>query len=1570
MKKNYALELRVLAVLVFILSIFCNSQIFAVNNKVVLTTGISVATQVGIPVAGTPSSATYLVTLTCTGGATTANSTQSITWSPTTPVGVSPTISAVALPTTVSLTGSQVTITYTLTLTTNAITAAGSYSFTLTTTNNAATSATVAFNVSGPTNTLTLANPTTTVGAANVNASTSKIPIHAFKISANGSSGSGSLTNFQFTTTGTYSASEITNFKIWENTTNNRGTANLRQTNSSPTAAGIQTFSAFTSTVGFGATMYYWITMDVAGSITNGHTLAVSASASTDMTTTLIKAGSAVSSGLQTFTVITAATIPYTENFDGVWTSPSTIPTYAWSCVETGNLQWHRNDYTTGWSSSSGAYAPTGANGTSYSARFHSYDASSGTGSLISPLIDFSPSGLKMMDFYYINTDGTDQLDVYLSTDGGSTWSGTPVTTIVTSTVWTKYSVILGSSTSATVKIKFVATTDYGNTDIGLDGVNIYICTATPPSTQATSFSSSAITSNSMTISWTRGNGSDVLVVAKQLSAPSDPSNGTIYTANATYGSGTSCGGGYVVYSGSGTSVNVTGLSSVTQYYFAIYEFTGCSSTYNLTELTGNATTIAPAPSTSLNYIFSASSGSFTANASPTQIWGTSADESYNTLITLPFTFYYGGCATSAYTTCYVSTNGWINLGATATGSKNTNDLSWINYGPIIAPLWDDLSTYSSGSSVNYKTTGVAPNRVFTVEWLNMRWDYASTATISFQVKLYETSNTIEFVYRQEAGAVSNTSGGASIGLCGGSVSTDFYSLNNTGTSPTAIYGTQTSNLSTRPATGQIYTWTLPTTMTYVSSTVTQASTADTYQATNNQEITKVQIAVNGSCSPFNLLQMVINMNGSSSISDITNIDVYYTGTSASYTSSNLFGSVAPASGSLTVNGSKTLQPGTNYFWIVYDVSPTAVIGDYLDAECTQLTLSGGIGNKVPSGNPPSGSRPIVMQPSTFAQWIEQGWARCVIQSTDGKLVWAGNTTNTYSSGGSDTYIVKTSTDLSTIVWTRVAGIMASDESLYDIVETSDGYVAVGNSNMAGGAGGIDILVVKVNTSGVIQWAETFGTTGTDYGYGICKTFDGNVAICGSLNAGDYGCVAKLDNSNGNILFQKCVSAGGSGGNYLRDIIETSDHGLLLGGDKSNDFYILKLKSDYTVDGGMKWGGGSTDNINFVLENAANDYTVGGGTYSSGFGAGDGYVMRFVYNPSAKAAPTVTWENTYGTSTANHFDNGVKTADGGYALSGITTRFGVPTDDEAFIARINSSGDNIFMKSIGTLPAGEDQEGYGIAALADGTYVMSGLNNVTSATHFYMMKISGSGYSCATIQDNGDVKSLSATPPTITTGVGSLNTFYTLTSVSRTLTISSGTGGVIASNGCNTSLPVELLYFTGYNDGNANVLKWSTVSEINNDFFTVEHSKDVEIWLAIGTVDGAGNSNSNMNYNFTDNEPYDGSTYYRLRQTDFNGKAEYSEIIALSRNGDTNSTIKVFPNPFSQTFCVQLNNNSTMDNTAEIRNCIGQKMKDEIISKGNIITEINLGDLPDGVYYIKIYNEQSSCIKKIVKESK
>lgn len=111
-----------------------------------------------------------------------------------------------------------------------------------------------------------------------------------------------------------------------------------------------------------------------------------------------------------------------------------------------------------------------------------------------------------------------------------------------------------------------------------------------------------------------------------------------------------------------------------------------------------------------------------------------------------------------------------------------------------------------------------------------------------------------------------------------------------------------------------------------------------------------------------------------------------------------------------------------------------------------------------------------------------------------------------------------------------------------------------------------------------------------------------------------------------------------------------------------------------------------------------------------------------------------------------------------------------------------------------------------------------------------------------------------------------------------------GCGG--ATGSCSIVLPIELVNFYGYDEGKNNRLYWTTASEINNDYFTIERSDDGDLWIIIGEIDGAGISTSSINYILIDNSHRNITNYYRLKQTDFDGSSKYSDIISINNSVD------------------------------------------------------------------------------------
>ena len=205
-------------------------------------------------------------------------------------------------------------------------------------------------------------------------------------------------------------------------------------------------------------------------------------------------------------------------------------------------------------------------------------------------------------------------------------------------------------------------------------------------------------------------------------------------------------------------------------------------------------------------YQFSAISGTFTEITGGTALTSIETDDALSASIPIGFSFNF--CGTD-YTQLKASSNGWVSFSSTL-GTFDYyagNGATFNNMKPCLFPLWEDIDGSSSNSGqATYTTSGTAPNRVFTLQCKNWQWNYsATTATISFQVKLYEGTNLIQYVYRPEAGTINTASGGASIGISDNETVTGYLSLNNATATPAASSTTFTTNILTKPASGQIY---------------------------------------------------------------------------------------------------------------------------------------------------------------------------------------------------------------------------------------------------------------------------------------------------------------------------------------------------------------------------------------------------------------------------------------------------------------------------------------------------------------------------------------------------------------------------------------------------------------------------------------------------------------------------------------------------------------------------------------------------------------------------------------------
>ena len=177
------------------------------------------------------------------------------------------------------------------------------------------------------------------------------------------------------------------------------------------------------------------------------------------------------------------------------------------------------------------------------------------------------------------------------------------------------------------------------------------------------------------------------------------------------------------------------------------------------------------------------------------------------------------------------------------------------------------------------------------------------------------------------------------------------------------------------------------------------------------------------------------------------------------------------------------------------------------------------------------------------------------------------------------------------------------------------------------------------------------------------------------------------------------------------------------------------------------------------------------------------------------------------------------------------------------------------------------------------------------------------------------------------------------------------------------ALPVELADFYGKtNNSNVN-LNWTTLSEINNLGFEIEKSTDGNNFETIGFVEGNGNSIENIDYSFIDENPQNGSNYYRLKQIDFDGTFEYSNIISVVFENEIKTSF--YPNPTNN----QLIINTALQGEVIIRliSMNGQIIYESIETIDNQLN-IDVSDLNGGMYYLQVINKNSLILnEKFVK---
>ena len=353
---------------------------------------------------------------------------------------------------------------------------------------------------------------------------------------------------------------------------------------------------------------------------------------------------------------------------------------------------------------------------------------------------------------------------------------------------------------------------------------------------------------------------------------------------------------------------------------------------------------------------------------------------------------------------------------------------------------------------------------------------------------------------------------------------------------------------------------------------------------------------------------------------------------------------------------------------------------------------------------------------------VDYGYS--VALTFDGGYVIAGYT-NSYGAGGSDVYLVKTDGS-GNVQWNKTYGGPNNDYGVSVASTIDGGYIIVGQTDSYG-AGLIDVYLVKTDASGNQVWSKTYGGANNDYGYYVALTADLGYIIGGytySFGAGGIDVFLVKTDSSGNVQWNRTY--GGSSNDYGFHIVQTSDGGYaVLGGTDSYgsgslDAYFVKTDSSGNMQWNKTYGGPNVDFGRSFVRTMDGGYALAGYTTSSGLGSYDVYLVKVDVNGN------YLWNKTFGGTNEDRGWSIVQTDDAGYAIAGYTGSFGAGGTSDVYLVKTDSLGNLQWSKTYGG--TGYDVA-YSLLLTADGGYAIAGSTYSYGAGNYdmYLVKTEAQG---------------------------------------------------------------------------------------------------------------------------------------------------------------------------------------------------------------------------------------------------
>jgi hypothetical protein len=775
--------------------------------------------------------------------------------------------------------------------------------------------------------------------------------------------------------------------------------------------------------------------------------------------------------------------------------------------------------------------------------------------------------------------------------------------------------------------------------------------------------------------------------------------------------------------------------------------------------------------------------------------------------------------------------------------------------------------------------------------------------------------------------------------------------------------------------------------MLYTSSTVTQNNTSDVLTCSENQEIIGIEIVTSGTTSPLAATMFRIKTNGSTNsgiLNNVSNIDIYYTGTNSTFATINHFGNEPPqlSGDAVDITGSQTLAEGTNYFWVVYDINTSANIGDLIDARCNKISFGGAISIQDPTQSNPSGNRTIVacskpggLGTKNLTAWWEPDGL------TNGNLMsWP----TTHPAGNEAIAVTDNATPHSLVTETPTDGIFnyrkvidfnGNSGSNQKILKTTAGIDLLKNQNA--GNEGTFFVVYAQPSSGASDGVVTY-KNGSD---GIQMRSWGRIAIGTNDNPNGARDFTPSINRKQMLVSYKGNKSSPTSMIAMKDgsIQSTAFNssalmatGLTFGAKQMSANVYGEYFSGYLSET-IFYNVDLTDaEINRVNSYLAIKYGITLGTptspisYNSSVGtpiwSGDANYQRNIIGIGRDENSNLLQKQSH------QFDDSVRIYRGSLVTSN-NSNTGTFANDRSFVVMGASNGRLCATDNSNT----ELPPGLGLFSKLEREWRITRTN--MNETFNIDIRLAGCGIPGSV--DISDLRFLVDTDDNFANG----NTVAYADGSSSGFAISYASGTIsikgistthipnnatrfytIASIKSATPLPVELTEFTSNCESRFVNIKWTTASETNNDFFTLEKSTDGYDFETFALIDGQGNKSTASNYEYHAFDRQIGISYFRLSQTDFDGTVEILKTISSNCSGEFE--ISIYPNPTKEGVFVSLNSSAEKEFEIFIYNLLGKEISSHKINGSTYVP------LPyaSGVYLFKYKINGIEKIERIVKQ--